>query len=107
MVRALPRFVILPRSASALRTGSPRAVQPLSNGMEDGALHLIPSEQDLRVVEAQHGVAEEDEPRIVRDVTSPVTGLAMMLESVELNDEALTDECVDLMSFDSNLLAER
>ena len=81
-----------------------RTVQPLRDRGGDRRLDVRPVEQHLLVVEAEDGVSTQYQLRIAADVTPPLHGLAVVLESVELHDEPLADKYVDGSAIEHDLL---
>ena len=82
-----------------------RTVQPLRDRGGDRRLDVRPVEQHLLVVEAEDGVSTQYQLRIAADVTPPLHGLAVVLESVELHDEPLADKYVDGSAIEHDLLS--
>ena len=79
-------------------------MQSLCDGRGDDGDHPIRLEQHLVVVEAQHGVSEQDEPGVGGQVAAALPTLVVG-EPVELHDQPLADEPVHTMAVDRHLLA--
>ena len=73
---------------------------------DEHRLDPLPLEHHLLIVESQHRVAEQHQPRIGIHVASTSSRRAVMLEAVELDDETVTDQEVDRVPVDPHLLTD-
>lgn len=95
--------------ATAMRRApgrSAREVCALSDRAGERAFHLGPAVDDFRVGEAQHRVPECDERAVVRQIARALGGRRMEREAVELHDQSLTDQRVDVVAGERNLLSK-
>lgn len=82
-------------------------MQPLRHGCANAIDDSLGFEQDLDIVETQHRVAAQHEPRVLIEITTTVRGSAVESETIQLDDEPFADQTVDGMPIDPHLLAQR
>ena len=80
-------------------------MRALGDGDQDRLQHVRPVEEDLLVVEPQHGVSARHEPCIGGEISTTISGTAVVCEPVYLDDEQFTDEPIDGMSVQPHLLS--
>ena len=91
---------------AALILASPSKVVPLGEVSCKGLFHTRPVRHHVAVREAQHRVPARAELTVVRKIALAVGGRGVEGETVQLDDQAIADQDIHVVTCDPHLLPD-